>query len=267
MHWLLQTGFEYERGWTDLVETLDRQSIPYSMHKVIPFIGELVPRPPECLKHVFCVGSYAMRKSSQTHGWRPGVLDLEDVASFHNLMACPWKERLLNRDSVVTTFGEARLDDTSFIRPVNDAKFFAGQIIEVEEFQDWQHRVCVLGEDYGDKLSASTEIQIARPKAIQAEYRFWIVNDRISTGSRYKMGGRVVYDRTIDEYIEAFVAMLCDPNSADYWRPESAYVVDVAGTPDGIKIVELNTINSCGFYAADVPKLVADLEAYFHDPN
>jgi len=263
MHWLLQTGFEYESGWADLIAALDRHSISYSIHKVIPFIGELVPNPPESLKQVFCVGSYAMRKSAKANGWRPGVVDLEEIASFQSLMSSPWRKHLLNADSVVSTFGEATLDGASFIRPVNDAKFFAGQVIDEQEFRDWQHNVCTLGEDYGDTLSASTEIQIASPKPIQSEYRFWIVNDQISTASRYKMGGRVVYDRTIDEDIMSFVSMLCDRASVAYWRPESAYVMDVAKTPDGIKLVELNTINSCGFYAADVAKLVMDLEGYY----
>lgn len=45
MHWILQTGFEYERGWIDLIEVLQRNSIPHSFHKVIPFIGELTPEP------------------------------------------------------------------------------------------------------------------------------------------------------------------------------------------------------------------------------
>ena len=263
MHWVLQTGFEYERGWTELTATLERNSIPYSLHKVVPFVGELMPSPPEQLRRVFCVGSYAMRKYARARGWQPGIVDLEDVASFQNLMKSPWRKHLLNSDGIVTTFGDARLNGTSFVRPVSDAKFFAGQVIEAAEFRDWQHKVCVLGEGYGDSLGAATVIQIARPKPIQSEYRFWIVNDRISTGSRYKMGGRVVYDRTIDEDVESFVSILCDPKSADYWRPEGSYVVDIARTPDGIKVIELNTINSSGFYAAEVPKLVMDLEDYY----
>jgi len=267
MHWLLQSGFEYESGWTDLIAALERSAIPYSLHKVVPFVGELVPSPPDSLSKVFCVGSYAMRKMAKARGWQPGVVDLEEVGSFRSLMASPWRKHLLNADSLVSTFGEAKLDGPRFIRPVNDSKFFAGQVVEAQEFRDWQHKVCVLGEDYGDSLSAATEIQIARPKTLEAEYRFWVVDDQVSTASRYKMGGRVVYDRTIDADIEAFISMLCGRRSPDYWRPESAYVMDVARTPDGIRVVELNTINSCGFYAANVPKLVLDLEEYYNVQN
>ena len=119
-------------------------------------------------------------------------------------------------------------------------------------------------QEPGNDNIATTEIQIATPKSIQSEYRFWIVDNRISTASRYKMGGRVVYDRTIDGDVEAFVSMLCDRRSVEYWRPENSYVIDIARVSIGIRIVELNTINSCGFYAANVPRLVMDLEDYYN---
>ena len=51
--------------------------------------------------------------------------------------------------------------------------------------------------------------------------------------------------------------------AAERWRPAEAFVLDVCDTPDGIKVVEINTINSAGFYAADVQKLVFALENAF----
>lgn len=40
-------------------------------------------------------------------------------------------------------------------------------------------------------------------------------------------------------------------------------MIDVCDTEEGMKIVELNTLNAAGFYAADVQKLVLALEEAF----
>jgi hypothetical protein len=40
-------------------------------------------------------------------------------------------------------------------------------------------------------------------------------------------------------------------------------VIDVCETEDGFKIVEINTINSCGFYACDMQKLIMTLQEEF----
>ena len=43
MHWILQTNLFQEAEWTRLVETLEKFDLPYSVHRVVPFIGELEP--------------------------------------------------------------------------------------------------------------------------------------------------------------------------------------------------------------------------------
>jgi hypothetical protein len=39
--------------------------------------------------------------------------------------------------------------------------------------------------------------------------------------------------------------------------------MDIARTPDGLKIVELNTMNSAGFYQSNVGKIVDKLEELY----
>jgi hypothetical protein len=45
------------------------------------------------------------------------------------------------------------------------------------------------------------------------------------------------------------------------WQPLEAFVLDVCETQHGFRIVEINTINSAGFYAADIQNIVMALEA------
>ena len=263
MHWILQGNMFFEKGYQDLIDVLDRFSIPYSEHKVIPFVGELEPFPDLDTDNVICMGSYSMRHIAKKHKWNPGVIDLFDqnflVQKEH------WGDLMLNYDSEVLPFKDVKLTEDKFMRPIDDSKYFAGRVFSPEEFHDWQHKVCVLEEDFGDSLTGDTLVQVCSHKEIYAEYRFWIVDRKIATASLYKRGSRVTYASLIERDIEMFAAGIVTAMPPFRWVPADAFVLDLCKTPDGIKIVEINTINSAGFYAADMQKLVMALEGFYNE--
>lgn len=258
MHWILQNNLFNEAAYQVLLDTLERFELPYSIHKVIPFVGELTqPDAPIVNGPVICMGSYSLRHAAKKHGWSPGVFDLEP---FHfEVQREKWGERMLNYHSVVSRFEDACIEEgIAFVRPIEDSKVFAGKIFEREEFHDWQRKVCVLEHDYGNSLTKDTLIQVARPVQIYVECRVWVVKGKIVTSSIYKRGDKVIYS---DEVPQCYLdyAQEC----IDIWQPHDAFVIDVADTPNGMRIVEINTLNSCGFYAANIPKLVMSLEEAF----
>lgn len=262
MFWILQENIFKESAYDDLIEVLRRFEIPYSEHKVVPFIGELVPEPETELfeDSVICMGSYSMRHAAQKHKWSPGVFDIEDQD--FRVQLDHWGDHMLNVDSMIAPFKDVTwpVDEQRFVRPVHDSKVFAGKIFDWKDFNEWQHKVCVLEEDFGDSLSANTIVQVAVPKKIYTEYRCWVVLDKIVTMSQYKIGDRVLYtnmDGPIGDEARKFAYEMID-----IWSPHEAYCLDVCLTPDGWKIVEINTLNSCGFYAANLTSLVMALEDY-----
>ncbi|MDF2435397.1 MAG: hypothetical protein JWP44_5028 [Mucilaginibacter sp.] len=263
MHWILQTNMFQEKEWENLVACLERFKIPYSVHKVIPFIGELIPPAEPQQDKVVCFGSYSMRHTAKAMGWNPGVYDLFDQN--FNVQMNHWKKDMLNADSIVCAFKDAAIVEPAFIRPIDDSKYFAGRVFDPEEFNTWQHGICLMEEDYGNSLTKDTLIQLCKPKVIYSEYRHWIVDRRIVTKSLYKRGDRVIYSSDVDIRFDRFVAQLIHNYSISMigrsgWEPHRAYVLDVCETPDGIKIVEINTINSAGFYAGNVQDIVMALE-------
>lgn len=253
MHWILQENLFKETEWETLVKTLQRFNLPYTVHKVIPFVGELVPDVIVSSPKVICFGSYSLRHAAKKHGWTPGVYDVGDKP--FQLQRDHWGEDMLNYDSVIVQFQHARITEPSFMRPVNDTKVFPGRVVEPDELTEWQHKVIELKEDTGTSLQADTAVQICSIKEIYAEYRFWIVRGQIITASLYKRGRKVFYSSDVDERFYQFVQ-----RCIQRWQPDRAFVIDVCETPDGIKIVEINTINSAGFYAANVLELVYALE-------
>lgn len=253
MHWILQENLFKESEWTQLVEVLERFQIPYSVHKVVPFIGELIPLPTLDTNKVVCLGSYSMRHVAVSNGWTPGVYDL----FYQNFLVQKgvWGKRMLNFDSQVVSFRDARLSEPTFVRPIDDSKYFGGRVFEPEEFHKWQAQVCDKSVDFGTSLTPDTKIQLCNPKVIHAEYRYWIVGGNIVTKSLYKRGSRVIYSSDVDGRLDSFVR-----EAVFDWQPHRAFVIDVCDTPEGPRIVEINTINSAGFYAGDVQKLVLALE-------
>jgi hypothetical protein len=257
MHWVLQENLFKEREWAHLVGALERLGVPYSVHKVVPFIGELVPPPAITTAKVVCFGSYSMRHAARAFGWTPGVYDLDD-ADFE-VQRAHWGRHMLNADSLVTPFAKVQFPspDPYFVRPIRDSKVFAGYVVDDHAaFAAWQHRVCALGEDTGTSLAPDTLVQVAPVREIYTETRFWVVGGRIATASQYKLGSRVTYAEAprggpLWAYAEARISE---------WQPHRAFCLDIADTADGPAIVEINTINAAGFYAADVQQLVIALE-------
>lgn len=253
MHWILQQNLFKESEWENLVGALETSDIPYSVHKVVPFVGDLLPPAEPKAPKVICFGSYSMRHAAKQFGWTPGVYDLFEQNFTVQLER--WGKRMLNWDAQVCAFKDAVVTEPTFIRPIDDSKYFAGKVFEPAEFNEWQRNVCDLGHDYGNSLTEDTLIQLCRPRTIFAEYRIWVVGGEIITWSLYKRGDRVIYSREIDDDLLDFAAI-----AIMIWQPHDAFVIDVCRTPIGPKIVEINTINSAGFYAGDVQKLVHALE-------
>jgi hypothetical protein len=79
------------------------------------------------------------------------------------------------------------------------------------------------------------------------------------TNSLYKRGDKVIYSKDVDSIYLDYVK-----DRIEEWTPHDAFVIDVCDTENGIKIVEINTLNSSGFYAADVQKLVLTLEESYN---
>jgi hypothetical protein len=258
VRWIIQENLYDEKGLRELVETLDRQRVSYSIHKVVPFSGELIPDVnPE--GPVVCIGAYSMIRVAKARGWTPGVWSNEnfDFQIWH----AQWGDLCLNHDAKVYKFADVPPDAGEFfMRPTMDSKAFAGAIFDWDEYREWRNRVVELREDDGSTLTGETPVLVCRPKEIYREIRLWIVDHQVVTASQYKLGDRVVYDGNVDRDALFFGASIVTEMPPPRWVPDRAFVLDIALTPDGYKIVEVNSLNAAGLYAADVGKLVYAIE-------
>jgi hypothetical protein len=253
-HWILQNNIYSEEGWDALVGALERLGITYSTHKCVPFAGTLEPEanPPE--GRVIVMGSYTLANHAYDRGWTPGAwlgnLDFRTQRRH-------WGIHMLNVDAVIATV--ELLNEVwgrRFIRPVHDTKSFTGQVFDHATWAEF--RTGVMNTFDAINIGPETLVMVCSPKEIYSETRCWIVDGKVVTCSGYKVGTIKRY--TAPELVDAHITRFAQ-EMAEKWSPNRAYVMDVCETPAGLRIVEVNNLNSAGFYKADMNRLVQALES------
>ncbi|GAB5467098.1 MAG: hypothetical protein Kilf2KO_01280 [Rhodospirillales bacterium] len=261
MQWLLQEFEDTQK----LAEALDRLDIPYSWHRIVPFVGDLIPKPvigdPGA---VVMFGSYALWRYAESNSYAPGVFKIRPFVH-----ETAWRPYLLNGpNALFLTLHEIprRLIDDGrhwFLRPVDDSKEETGQVRSTDEIIRLAKQVLALDDTDIPRgsLRHDTQLMLTEPVAIQREWRLWAVEERIVTYSLYKEGARVVYRHEIDDDALAFAQRMVTLNPGY----AAAYVIDICRTEAGLRLLETNCINAAGFYAADLVKLAAAIDGLGQD--
>ena len=254
MHWIVQNNLLNAHDLQNLRNQLQRFSIPFTEIKVIPFFHIIEPDDivPE-QEHVFVVGSTALGKIARKKGWTPGYfgdnLDYE-------LYIKHYQKHLLNYEAVIGTLGQIEKQwEQFFVRPVTDLKSFSGQVMTWEQLLQMRANVAKVDQEPDATLRLSDKIVMSPLKQIFAKYRFIVVDGKVITGSRYKLGNQVLYSSQVDEYIVDYAQQRVND-----WQPNRAFVIDIADTDQGLKVIELNALNSAGYYACDIEKYIIAVE-------
>lgn len=106
-----------------------------------------------------------------------------------------------------------------------------------------------------DRNALSLEVVCAPMQVIEREWRLFVVDGKVSSGSQYMYFGELVCVRELPDQVIAYVERL-----AKQWVPSRVFVMDVALVNKQLRVVELNGFNSSGFYYADVRRIVFDVE-------
>lgn len=262
MHWLLQSNLgtqERQQPYIDALEALTKIGATWSYIKLIPFVGDVEPNIDYSGKKVFALGSTSMIIAAKKYGWNPGVIYNENFrfeAWLDHLH--PWN--LLNGDGIVIPFGDANPDVNVFIRPCEDLKAFTGFVIEPENLRNWQKSIKA-GEisTRAIQLGSDTPIVMAPAKLVLREWRFFIVDGKVITGSQYRTLYGKDESRDIDQDVYEFAQKM-----VDLWRPADCYVLDVGETAqNGLQMIEINNFNTSGIYMCDAKAAFAAVEKFY----
>ena len=253
MHWIVQSNLFREEAVIELIDTLNRLELKNTLIKTIPFTKILEPEPETIPgEKIITIGSTSLARIAKDRGWTPGSYWNDNF----NYQSCldNYGSMMFNANAFIIPFRELRKGILpAFIRPLDDMKSFNGGIVYPEEgFEEWQENI----NRYGDTLTGDTLIVVAPPRDdIYAEYRFFVVDGKVVTGSSYKMGGVAFQKLTVPEEVYAYAQ-----TAVDIWSPDRAFVLDIADASNGLKVIEINNLNSAGMYNCNVGKIIIALE-------
>lgn len=282
MLWIIQNNLYNEDGYVKFINALDRLGSQYLTVKPVPFTNIILPADFDSMtqnvddtpepeidtsQKIVVMGATSLVRIAKAKGWTPGSF-LNENFTYEKWKAGFGPENILNPESIVCKFSDglpdlSQFDGDLFVRPVEDNKAFTGVVMSQYDFHDWFLSIAHTKEVDFQPLHENTEIAIASCKQIYAEYRFFVVRGIPVTGSMYKRGNQVHYEECFDANIFQFVNHVigCFQGlQMNVRSPSDAFVVDIAETPDGYKVIEMNNLNSAGFYACDPQKIISSIE-------
>src|SRR5690606_22544334 len=137
--------------------------------------------------------------------------------------------RALNHEARITTLdalksdidkGKYHWDELIFIRPTSDQKEFAGEVIAAKSISEWIGRLQV-DIDLSDLVDLP--VVVNKYKYIEREWRTFIVNGKVSSGSQYKNAGRLDIKCKLPKRVIEFAEQ-----QSKIYSPSSVFVMDIA---------------------------------------
>lgn len=262
LRWAIQSNLVNSQDLARLTRACSDQGQPWVTFEAVPFSDELPPL--DNLQPTLFYGSTQSMLSIHRSGhWKPGVYF--DEGRFQtSAWVQAYGKACLNAEAQQTTLralsrSQAAPDQLFFVRPCDDSKAFAGDVMSFASIQEWcrsleQAPDCVVHPDL--------PILAAEPVGISHEWRLFVVSGRVSTGSHYRAHHRLEVSPGYPQAVAEFAEEL-----ARLWQPAPLYVLDVGQSGPNFYVIEINCFHSAGFYASDLDRLVRDISALPVDGN
>jgi hypothetical protein len=261
MFWVVQNNIRDEASYESFIQALRDLNVEYAVVKVIPFSHECIPEISTEGQRIVAFGSTTLDLVAKRNRWEPGTFLNENHDQ--RVWSKAYGDNMLNADAEYFEFCKVpAFDGSKFIRPVEDMKVFAGAVIHGTELAHWQGLTLALADDFST-LTPKTVVSVSSVKEITTETRFFVVSGKVVAGSIYRLNGQLHYERRTEDFRDDWQFA---QRMVDLWQPAEAFVLDIAFTMDedwtnpAFKVIEVNCINSSGFYSADMRPVVEAIE-------
>ena len=259
--WVVEKNVFSEVCFDNMIRHFKDNSIPYHVVKVVPFIHEIDGKVPEIDGKCVVYGSIGTQKLAIKHGWTPGVWTNDQfsekvITRKLGTSALNHRSDYIKLSEVPAWLGGNDVDEF-FIKPNTDTKEFAGEVQHRDSFMFWYKNMM----DIGYLETNDFEVMVSNPKKMGMEWRLVMVNGKVCECSIYKQYQIVKSERQMNPDVCRF-AELC----ADVHSPADVFVMDIADTENGLKVIEYNTFNSAGLYACDVSNIIDTINKFLQEP-
>ncbi|MFP8895776.1 ATP-grasp domain-containing protein [Chryseobacterium sp. EZn1] len=256
MHFLIQANVYLDPDHYKIFDALEELNIDYDVINIPPAAEKIEFKTDR--KDVFVYGSVTIaRLAKQNTGWFPGSFyggnHLYEVYSKY------YGENLLNHHVSVHRISEQlnwKKGEVKFIKPYSEAKIFTGKVFSENEWKDFVFEAL---ESQNNRINKHSLIQVSEAKRTIKEARLWIVGGQIIDAGYYKFNDSVPFEEKVSEDGLSFANKMIR-----LFNLEEAFVMDICLTEEGWRIVEINCINSSGFYPnTNVKSVIKALNIYF----
>lgn len=255
MYYIVQKNVFQDPRYDEIFRVLNELNLEYEEVQFQPNSNEFYLKTER--KDIFVYGSVKLAKVTAEFDWNPGSFygnnhEFEKYSAGYGIHS-------INHGSCICQLKD-KIDwsksQTLFIKPSEEAKIFTGKVFNEHEWNDFVYYK--LNDQNEKRITEKTKIQISEPFHLTKEARIWIVGNKVVTSCYYKFHGNAEYEENVPESGLAFAQEM-----AELFKVADAYVMDIAYTLDKWKIMEINCINSAGFYKGNVMKIVQALEEFF----
>jgi hypothetical protein len=253
--WVVQSNLLNEDSSAAIQAACIKHGRSFQGIVVIPFTG---PEGLLVINHdgpIIAYGSTRFIKNVVDSGrWSPGAFFDENIFTVKNYLD-HWGPYMVNHDASILPLGVVstklfsyRQNDKVFVRPNGDMKQFDGMLMTVNSLCKWSEEICKGGYEFDGSLL----IAVSLPKVIEQEWRLFIVDGKVVTGSLYRVDGQL----RKSPYVPPQVITFAEERIRE-WNPTLVLVLDIGAMEDGeLKIIEMGDFHSAGHYCADIEKIV-----------
>ena len=243
MKLLLQKNIWGEYGYERFEQSIRDANVDYEMVNMIPFTEDFEEEITFTPSHVF--GSTRFTNVARKKG-------LNVFQSFiPNAFEMFPRELWINSKGEVKKFGELDIKSPVFLKPFTD-KFFTGVVVEKNSDLEKIQLSTSFVKDEKEEL-----VYVSDVVRIEQEIRFFIINETVITGSGDKdkgVGNHFAVDTSHPAHIECKCIL---ETGEDLCK---GFVMDLGLVGDEWKIVELNNLNSSGFYKCNTDAIINALK-------
>jgi hypothetical protein len=254
--WIVQQNLGRTGDVPAIAEACARLGLGHLGVDAVPFSDD-PPAAPAGGPTVFYGSTRFVRNALRAGRWWPAAF-FDEARFRYSAWREPYREWLLNADAEVMPFERFAAaghppDRLFFIRPDGDDKEFAGEVLAFGEARAWYAQASAGGAAF----DPACPIVVAEPAGIAEEWRLFVVDGAVSSGSQYRFRHRLSVAPGLPPEVAAFGAAV-----ARRWSPAPAFALDLCRSGEGLYVLEVNCFNSAGFYASDVQKVVGDVSAF-----
>jgi len=266
MRWVIQKNLINVEDHDKIRDICLRHGYAHESIDVVPFSPDL-PDIGTDQPTVFYGATNFINNIYLSRRWHPGTFFTENFTMRVSIEH--YKDHMLNYPCSFSTIKEFAAshqpaDKLFFVRPVKDLKEFSGEVMEFNKVVKWERNMRYLpgcGCDNNPNLTVDTEILISEPCGIAHEWRTFIVNGKVSSGSHYRSYMKLDANSDLPKRIVNFAEEMCR-----IWMPSPIFAMDIGESAGNLFIVECGCFNSAGFYKSDVEKIIIDISSFIMGP-